>query len=99
MRELRDKVAVVTGAGSGIGRALARRLAREGCNLVLADISPDALADVDAELVEAGFDADFIDEVTRRVRNSQFKRRPPLIAKLSTRTITTDFRYPRDWGR
>ncbi|MBT5711766.1 SDR family NAD(P)-dependent oxidoreductase [Candidatus Poribacteria bacterium] len=54
MRELRDKVAVVTGAGSGIGRALARRLAREGCNLVLADISPDALADVDAELVEAG---------------------------------------------
>ncbi len=52
-----------------------------------------------AELIETGFDADFVDEVTRRVRNSQFKRRLPLIAKLSTRTITTDFRYPRDWGR
>jgi NAD+ synthase len=28
----------------------------------------------------------------------QFKRRPPIIAKLSSRTINADFRYPRDWG-
>ncbi|MBT5709830.1 NAD+ synthase, partial [Candidatus Poribacteria bacterium] len=52
-----------------------------------------------AELVEAQFDPAFVDDIARRVQNSQFKRRPPLIAKLSTRTITTDFRYPRDWGR
>lgn len=51
------------------------------------------------ELLEAGFEPAFVDDVTRRVRNSQFKRRLPLIAKLSTRTISTDFRYPRDWGR
>ena len=52
-----------------------------------------------AELVEAGFEPGFVDDISRRVRNSQFKRRLPLIAKLSTRTIATDFRYPRDWGR
>ena len=33
------------------------------------------------------------------VRNSQFKRRLPVIAKVSNRTIDRDFRYARDWGR
>jgi NAD(P)-dependent dehydrogenase (short-subunit alcohol dehydrogenase family) len=37
------KVAVVTGAGSGIGRALAERFARSGLNIVLADVQADAL--------------------------------------------------------
>jgi NAD+ synthase len=51
------------------------------------------------EMVALGFDAALIDDVARRVRNSQYKRRPPIIAKLSERTIDRDFRYPRDWGR
>ena len=34
-----------------------------------------------------------------RARGSQYKRRPPVIAKLSNRTIDREFRYPRDWGR
>lgn len=38
MQDLRNKVAVVTGAASGIGRALAIRLAGEGCSLALSDI-------------------------------------------------------------
>ena len=38
MKELRNKVAVVTGAGSGIGRQLAHQLARAGAELVLADV-------------------------------------------------------------
>ncbi|MDA1192794.1 MAG: NAD+ synthase [Candidatus Poribacteria bacterium] len=50
-------------------------------------------------LLELGFDRDFIDLIALRVRNSQFKRRLPLICKVSVRTITSDFRYPRDWGR
>jgi NAD+ synthase len=51
-----------------------------------------------AELRALGFEDGFIDHVTQRVRDSQYKRRPPLIAKLSARTIDRDFRYPRDWG-
>ena len=46
---------------------------------------------------EGGFAPEFVDGVMRRVVASQFKRVPPLIAKVSTRTIGWDFRYPRDW--
>jgi NAD+ synthase len=52
-----------------------------------------------AELHASGFDDAFVKLIHRRVRDSQYKRRPPLIAKLSNRTIDRDFRYPRDWGR
>ena len=51
------------------------------------------------ELRSMGFEDDFVDLVAGRVRDSQYKRRPPLIAKLSARTIDREFRYPRDWGR
>ena len=43
MQVVKGKVAVVTGAGSGIGRALAIALAAEGCNLALADINSESL--------------------------------------------------------
>ncbi|MBU6376966.1 MAG: SDR family oxidoreductase [Gammaproteobacteria bacterium] len=42
--DYRDKTAVITGAGSGIGRALAIALAARGCHLALADINADGLA-------------------------------------------------------
>jgi NAD+ synthase len=51
-----------------------------------------------AELRALGFDDAFVEDIGRRVRVSQYKRRPPIIAKLSARTIDRDFRYPRDWG-
>ena len=51
------------------------------------------------EIVAGGYDADLVADIRRRVRQTQFKRRPPVIAKLSDRTIDRDFRYPRDWGR
>src|SRR6266581_3987320 len=50
------------------------------------------------ELKRLGFDEAFIVEIVRRVRDNQYKRRLPVIAKLSSRTIDRDFRYPRDWG-
>ena len=52
----------------------------------------------DAELIDLGFQPDMIGNVRRKIRLSQYKRRMPLIAKLSQRTVGRDFRYPRDWG-
>jgi NAD+ synthase len=52
----------------------------------------------DDELVAAGFAPDFVAKVRDRVRRFQFKRRPPVIAKIGQRTVNVDFRYPRDWG-
>ena len=48
MRSFTGKVAAVTGAASGIGRALALRLAGEGCDLALADLDATGLADTAA---------------------------------------------------
>jgi NAD(P)-dependent dehydrogenase (short-subunit alcohol dehydrogenase family) len=49
---LKDRTAVVTGAGSGIGRAIAQSLAQRGCHLALADISEAGLAET-ASLVKS----------------------------------------------
>lgn len=54
MQDLRDRVAVVTGAASGIGRALAGRLASEGAKLVLSDVEGPSLETAVAELESAG---------------------------------------------
>jgi NAD(P)-dependent dehydrogenase (short-subunit alcohol dehydrogenase family) len=54
MRDFKGKTAVVTGAASGIGRALAQRCAEEGMNVVLADIEEKSLADAEREMKVAG---------------------------------------------
>ena len=51
---LQDKVAIVTGSGSGLGKAIVRRLAEEGASVVVADINAEAVATVVGELKEAG---------------------------------------------
>jgi NAD(P)-dependent dehydrogenase (short-subunit alcohol dehydrogenase family) len=55
MNELQDKIAIITGAASGIGRAAALRFAEEGAKLVLADIDEKAGATLAAELPAAVF--------------------------------------------
>jgi len=50
------------------------------------------------DLIGAGFPAGLVDGLQRLVQRSQYKRRLPLIAKVSHRTIDRDFRYARDWG-
>jgi len=54
MKDFRDKVAVVTGAASGIGRAVAERFAAEGMKVVLADIEQGALAKTEGEMKASG---------------------------------------------
>jgi NAD(P)-dependent dehydrogenase (short-subunit alcohol dehydrogenase family) len=54
MRGLQGKVAAVTGAGSGIGQAAARRLAVEGCKVAIIDWKRDAAEATLAAIVAAG---------------------------------------------
>lgn len=50
------------------------------------------------ELEDAGYDSKLIERISVLIKRSQFKRRMPVIAKLSSRTVDKDFRYSRDWG-
>ena len=58
--------------------------------LVDARLGPEAC-------VAAGFERELVARVGRLIVRSQFKRRLPVLAKVSTRTVGWDFRYPRDW--
>jgi NAD+ synthase len=48
-------------------------------------------------VISRGVPAETVDRLTRMIVRSQFKRVPPLVAKVSTRSMGWDFRYPRDW--
>ena len=51
------------------------------------------------ELLARGYAATKVDRVLALVRNSEFKRQLPPIAKLSSRTVGHDFLYPYDWDK
>ena len=54
MKDLAGKTAVVTGAGSGIGRAMSKRWAEAGMNVVLADVDEVALDAAITEISQVG---------------------------------------------
>jgi NAD(P)-dependent dehydrogenase (short-subunit alcohol dehydrogenase family) len=67
MKRLEGRVAVVTGAASGIGRALAGTFAKERMKVVLADVEPDALAAAARELAGRGAEVLAVEtDVTRQ---------------------------------
>jgi len=49
-------------------------------------------------LISMGYSEKMIVDIKSKIQKNQFKRRPPVIAKLTNRTINQDFRYCRDWG-
>lgn len=53
LRRLQDKVAMITGAGQGLGRALAERMAREGAHVALVDIADEAAQAAAQEIAAA----------------------------------------------
>jgi NAD+ synthase len=59
--------------------------------LVDARVSP-------AGIVRRGFARETVTRIRRLMVRSQYKRRQPVIAKVSTRSVGWDFRYPRDWN-
>jgi NAD(P)-dependent dehydrogenase (short-subunit alcohol dehydrogenase family) len=71
--ELQDRHAVVTGAASGIGRALAHRFAAEGARLVVADLDGDGAAAVAREVAGLGVRADVSseEEIAALVRQAE----------------------------
>lgn len=56
MKDFEDKVAVVTGAASGIGREIAEFCAKQRIKVVLADVEEKALAIVESEIKATGAD-------------------------------------------
>jgi NAD+ synthase len=50
------------------------------------------------ELMLMGYTKEYMDRIDKMIYKNQFKRLPPVIAKISNRTINVDFRYNRDWN-
>jgi len=66
MRDFSEKVAVVTGGASGVGRAIVAKLASEGARVVIADINPESISKTRNELADLGLEVDGLEvDVTR----------------------------------
>lgn len=109
MRRLEDKVALVTGGGAGIGRAIAETFAREGAHVVVADRDGDAAREVADAIVKSNgaaraetvdvTDTDQVKALMRRLAKS-FGRLDVLVNNAGVGE-RSDFRHLDDaaWGK
>ena len=80
IKDFEDKVAVVTGGGSGIGQALARQLAKKGCNLALVDINRSAMLETKKQLDD--YDVDVSTHVADVSSEESMKALPGKVLKV-----------------
>lgn len=108
---LQGRIALITGASRGIGRAVARRFAAEGAHLILTARTQGALEELDDEIQELGHerptlvpldltDYDAIDQMGAAVFD-RFKRLDILVGNAGLLTSLTPVAQikPRDWER
>ncbi len=79
--ELKSKVAVITGAARGIGRAIALRFAQQGANIALLDLDPQALEDTRQQCAEHG--------ITARAYTASVAKEEDVIRSMSS--VVQDF--------
>lgn len=93
---LRDKVAIVTGSGRGIGAATARSLGREGARVVVTDINPDTTQSTVKALQGEGMQA--IGVVADITRKDEVERLVETAAKTwgSVHILVNNAGFPRD---
>ncbi len=68
---LRDKVALITGASSGIGRAIALVMSREGAKIIAADLSRDGGEETAKQVRDQGGDALFVEADVARPEDGE----------------------------
>ena len=93
MGRIEGKVAVVTGGGDGIGRAICRRFAAEGARVVIAEMNEQTGRESEAELLASGADATFI-RTDVRVHDDNLA----MIALAVERWGTVDILVNNAWG-
>ncbi len=106
---LNDRVAIVSGAGSGIGAGTAKALAAQGARVVIAELDPERGARVAAEIRAAGYDARFIacdvreeDSIKSMVEAaiSYYQKIDILVNNAGiTQVVNLDMMSPEEWDQ